>query len=156
LTVQVSGGTPDKGQAILSLFSMSENYLKAPLMKKKRSINSEGEALFTIEQLKAGTYAVSVIYDEDSDNELNTGFLGIPTELVGFSNNAKGDLAPHLLRRRLLYWQRRKQFILLLPVRKSKPRCLPKGSRFSSTILNPELRPHELPCQRRWPNPADP
>lgn len=44
--------------------------------------------------MPAGTYAVSVIYDEDGNGELNTGLLGIPTEPVGFSNNAAGLFGP--------------------------------------------------------------
>ena len=47
-----------------------------------------------MEQLKAGTYAVSIVYDEDSNGKLNTGFLGIPTEKVGFSNNVTGTFGP--------------------------------------------------------------
>ena len=37
---------------------------------------------------------MSVIYDKDLNGKLNTGLLGIPTELVGMSNNAKGTLGP--------------------------------------------------------------
>jgi uncharacterized protein (DUF2141 family) len=57
-------------------------------------INDEGEVRFTFTDLKAGTYSVSIVYDEDSNGKLNTGFLGIPSELVGFSNNAKGTFGP--------------------------------------------------------------
>jgi len=39
-------------------------------------------------------YSVSVYYDLDENGELNTGFLGIPSEPVGFSNNAKGSFGP--------------------------------------------------------------
>ena len=39
-------------------------------------------------------YAVSVVYDEDGNGKLNTGFLGIPSDPVGFSNNAKGTFGP--------------------------------------------------------------
>lgn len=38
--------------------------------------------------LKPGTYAVSVIHDENGDGRLNTNFLGIPQEGYGVSNNA--------------------------------------------------------------------
>ena len=94
LTIKVSGGKPNKGLAILSLFTNQDNYLKAPVLKKVRPIDNKGNAHFTIEKIKAATYAVSVIYDEDGNNALNTGFIGIPTELVGFSNNAKGRFGP--------------------------------------------------------------
>jgi uncharacterized protein (DUF2141 family) len=37
--------------------------------------------------LKPGTYAVSVLHDEDADGEMNTNFVGIPEEGYGVSNN---------------------------------------------------------------------
>jgi len=94
LTVLVDGAKANTGQAIASLFSSADNYLKEPVYKQILPINDEGGARFIFNKLEAGTYAVSIVYDEDSDGNLNTGFLGIPSELVGFSNNAKGTFGP--------------------------------------------------------------
>lgn len=94
LTARVSGGTPNKGQVIISLFTSPANYLKAPVIKKVKPMNGNGEASVLFDRLVPATYSISVIYDEDDDGELDTGFLGIPTELVGFSNNAKGRFGP--------------------------------------------------------------
>lgn len=94
LVVNVSGATPGKGQAILSLFTSSDTYLKKPNFSESKAINNNGQVIFSLDQLDPGTYAVSVIYDEDSNGELNTGFLGIPSELVGFSNNATSMFGP--------------------------------------------------------------
>lgn len=41
-----------------------------------------------------GTYALAVIHDENRDGELATNMLGLPKEGYGFSNDAKGTLAP--------------------------------------------------------------
>jgi uncharacterized protein (DUF2141 family) len=41
-----------------------------------------------------GTYAVSVYHDENSNDKLDTNFLGIPREGVGASNNARGHMGP--------------------------------------------------------------
>jgi len=41
----------------------------------------------TFSDIAPGTYAVSVIHDENEDGELNTGTFGIPTEGFGFSRN---------------------------------------------------------------------
>ena len=89
LTVNVSGGKPGVGQAVLSLFSSSESYPKHPLREETRLVDGEGQTTFVLGQLRPGTYAVVVVHDEDGNGKLNRGFLGIPTELVGFSNNAK-------------------------------------------------------------------
>jgi len=94
LTVLVVGAKASTGQAIASLFSSVDNYLKEPVVKHVMPINDAGEAQFVFSELEAGNYAVSVVYDEDGNGELNTGFLGIPSEPVGFSNNAKATFGP--------------------------------------------------------------
>jgi len=94
LTARISGGTPNKGQVIISLFTSPANYLKTPVIKKTKPVDGSGEASVRFDHLVPATYSISVIYDEDADGELDTGFLGIPSELVGFSNNAKGRFGP--------------------------------------------------------------
>ena len=94
LTVIVTGATAGTGQALGALFDSKESYLRAPVQETIGTIDTSGRARLTFEGLEAGTYSVSVIYDEDSDGELDTGFLGIPTELVAMSNNAKGRFGP--------------------------------------------------------------
>ena len=82
------------GQALLSLFSTPDNYLKNPLLRKAAPIDNQGKVNFVLDQLESGIYSVSIIYDEDKNGKLNTGFLRIPKELVGFSNNAKSTFGP--------------------------------------------------------------
>jgi len=94
LTVLVDGAKANTRQAIASLFSSADNYLKEPIFKKIMPINDVGGARFIFGDLKSGTYSVSIVYDEDGDGKLNTGFFGIPSELVGFSNNVKGIFGP--------------------------------------------------------------
>ena len=46
------------------------------------------------ENIPFGEYAIKVYHDEDNDGELDTNFLGIPSEDYGFSNNASGSFGP--------------------------------------------------------------
>ncbi|MBT8186024.1 MAG: DUF2141 domain-containing protein [Eudoraea sp.] len=94
LTIYIKGLSPNQGQVIATLFNSEDTFMKVPLFSKSEPVNSQGKVTIEIDQLKRGTYAISVFYDEDNDGELKTGFLGIPKELVGFSNNAKGRLGP--------------------------------------------------------------
>ena len=94
LKVQVKGGNADKGTAIISLFDSPDNFLKSPLSMEKLPFNSRGQVEYVFRTLPAGTYAISVTYDEDNNGELNTNFFGIPTELIGFTNNARSSLGP--------------------------------------------------------------
>ncbi|MFT5320863.1 MAG: hypothetical protein ACI934_001009 [Pseudohongiellaceae bacterium] len=94
LTVEAGGAEPGQGQALFDLFDSEDNFLSEPLISLTASIDNEGQAIFVLPELNAGTYAFSVIYDEDSDGELKTGFLGIPKEKVAVSNNARPRFGP--------------------------------------------------------------
>ena len=93
LSVLVVGAKSTVGQVILSVFSSRENYLKEPIYNEIKAVDEFGEARFQL-TLSRGDYAVSAVYDENGNDKLDTGFLGIPKELVAFSNNAKGRFGP--------------------------------------------------------------
>jgi uncharacterized protein (DUF2141 family) len=46
------------------------------------------------DSLPYGEYAIKVYHDENENKELDTDFLGIPTEAYGFSNNVRGIFGP--------------------------------------------------------------
>jgi len=94
LTVQVKGAEPAQGQVILSVFTSPENFLKEAVISLIEPVNEEGAVVFTIDGLEPGAIAISAIHDADSDGKLKTGFMGIPKEMVGFSNAAKGRFGP--------------------------------------------------------------
>jgi uncharacterized protein (DUF2141 family) len=94
LTVEASGAEPGQGQALFDLFDSADSFLTEPLISLTASIDNAGQAIFVLPELSAGSYAFSVIYDEDSDGELKTGFLGIPKEKVAVSNNARPRFGP--------------------------------------------------------------
>jgi len=50
--------------------------------------------LLTFENQPPGEYAVTVVYDRNKDGKLNTGLFRIPTEKIGFSNNASRRFGP--------------------------------------------------------------
>lgn len=94
LQVDVLGANPNSGAVIFSLFSSEEGFLKQPLVNRTSEVDNMGSASFIVPDLSPGRYAASAIYDEDQNGELNTGLLGIPKELVGFSNNVTGVFGP--------------------------------------------------------------
>lgn len=55
---------------------------------------SGGKAVCEFKNVKPGQYAVSTLHDEDSDGEMDSNFLGIPSEAYGASNDAKGSMGP--------------------------------------------------------------
>ena len=52
------------------------------------------EVRLSVPGLAPGSYAVSVIHDENGNRQLDKSFVGIPTEGVGFSHNPRVTFGP--------------------------------------------------------------
>lgn len=81
-----------EGSVRVTLFNTEEDWLEKGISKSVQ-VNNKKEVTVEFENVVKGTYAVSVIHDENSNGELDTNF-GIPSEPYGFSNNARGMFGP--------------------------------------------------------------
>ena len=92
IRIDIDGLRSDRGQVLCVLFSSAADFPKKPEkgLAHDKSTILNGHATCRFESIPAGTYAVSVFHDENSNGKLDTNFLGIPREGVGASNNAKG------------------------------------------------------------------
>ena len=54
---------------------------------------AESSVTFSVD-LEPGVYGMRVMQDLDDDGEMDTNFIGIPTEPWAFSNNATGNFGP--------------------------------------------------------------
>ncbi len=83
------------GTAMVALSNSKEDYEKEGIAFMGRSAEvAENRAEVEFENIPYGIYAIKVFHDEDEDGELDTNFLGIPSEAYGFSNNARGSFGP--------------------------------------------------------------
>jgi uncharacterized protein (DUF2141 family) len=58
-------------------------------VRQGKAVIGDGKVVVTYKGLKDGVYAVAAIHDENANNELNTNFVGIPTEGIGISTNPR-------------------------------------------------------------------
>ncbi|MGB3297823.1 MAG: DUF2141 domain-containing protein [Phormidesmis sp.] len=93
LTAEVTGLKTADGQVCFSLFNSGMGFPnnREAIVETKCVAATVAEpdmpASVTFEDLSLGTYAVSVIHDENEDGKLNVGGFGIPKEGFGFSQN---------------------------------------------------------------------
>lgn len=94
--VEISGLRNDKGQILCALFSSAEAFPKKPerAVARLTSTIAERQATCDFTGVAPGTYAVSVVHDENSNGKLDRNFIGMPREGVGASNDAKGHMGP--------------------------------------------------------------
>lgn len=89
LMITIENIKEPKGQLIVALFNSNETYLKKDFRSQKVDVRGESQEI-TFEQLPEGNYSVSIIYDKNRNGELDTNFMGIPTEGFGFSRKSMG------------------------------------------------------------------
>jgi uncharacterized protein (DUF2141 family) len=93
LEVTVQNIKNTKGSIRVGLFTNEKDFLKKASEGKIVKASSE-EVKVLFENLKPGTYAISVIHDENENGELDSNFMGIPKEGFAFGNNAMGTFGP--------------------------------------------------------------
>jgi len=85
-----------KGVILLSVYNSSDGFPsnadKAVKLVKTQVTGEKTE--IRLENLPAGTYAISVMHDENNNGEMDTGLFGIPKEGYGASNDAKATFGP--------------------------------------------------------------
>ena len=96
IVMQIDGLTTSGGLVHCALFENAKGFptepAKALLSVKVRPERAKATCVFT--DVLAGRYAVAFWHDVNSDEKLATNWVGIPTEPVGASNNAKGQFGP--------------------------------------------------------------
>jgi uncharacterized protein (DUF2141 family) len=88
-TIDVNVGTfrNSKGWFGCRLYASSNGFPKEPTSTEQRLPITGGTVRCTFANVAPGTYAVSVMHDENGNGKLDSNFLGIPTEGYGVSNN---------------------------------------------------------------------
>lgn len=93
LTVQLSGIASDKGEVLVALYDSKKGWLST-LYKGAESKIVDGKATVTFTEVPSGTYGISAFHDKNSNDKLDTNFLGIPKEDYACSRGAKGMFGP--------------------------------------------------------------
>lgn len=87
LSVEVHGVPASKGKISVAVYDNAEGFLKFDkVFKSDSTLAHKGITHLSIEDLPEGEYALAIFYDENSNDVLDTNWMGIPKEKVGFSN----------------------------------------------------------------------
>ncbi len=84
LKIKITDLRNNNGNVALQLFDLNGELIKGKIEKIENK-----ECTVLIDSLTTGKYAIRYFHDENSNDKLDTNWLGIPKEGYGFSNNAK-------------------------------------------------------------------
>ena len=96
VNITVNSLRSDRGQVLCALFASEDGFPTKPdrAVQRIKSVIEAGHATCSFADVASGTYAVSVTHDENSNDKLDYNFIGMPSEGVGASNNARGNESP--------------------------------------------------------------
>ena len=95
LTVEVVLNKPEAGGQLMMLLCPSKEAYDGDKGCAPKVVKADGRTVrVTYTDVAPGTYAVKVFHDINSDNDLNTSWVGWPQEPFGFSNDAPLNMGP--------------------------------------------------------------
>lgn len=91
LRVEFSNIQEAKGQLYVAVYDQPGTFLKTDQVRSQKivPITQTGVLTISLDKLPPGKYAMSCFHDLNGNGQLDTNWMGIPTEPYGFSNNAR-------------------------------------------------------------------
>ncbi len=95
LRVDVTGLRSGGGEVHLAVFATPATFPDSDGMLAEAIVRAKAAGVhWVFSGLKPGTYALAIYHDENENREFDRGFLGIPLEGFGFSNDAPVFFGP--------------------------------------------------------------
>ncbi len=93
ITVIVKNVKDAPGNVAVALFNNEKDFMKNRFDSKIITAHG-GEVQVVFENVPPGSYAISLLHDENGNNEMDSNIIGMPKEGFGFSNDAMGTFGP--------------------------------------------------------------
>jgi uncharacterized protein (DUF2141 family) len=95
LEVEVQGVRSSEGLVQVALYREESSFLKFDrVFRNANAPAEEGVTKVVFTDLPAGQYAIAIFHDENANDELDTNWLGIPREPLGFSRARMKTFGP--------------------------------------------------------------
>jgi len=95
VTLKIKDIEEAKGHMKIAVYNNAEDYSNGEnyFLHENIAITTK-DFEYVFQNIPHGTYVVSVFHDLDTNDKLNTNWIGMPKEPFGFSNDAKGRMGP--------------------------------------------------------------
>lgn len=95
ISLEINNVKTSSGTINVAIYDESEGFLKFDKVFKADSIGAKkGKTEMHITGLPEGEYALAIFHDENGNSKLDTNWLGIPKEAIGFSNARMKTFGP--------------------------------------------------------------
>ena len=95
-SIRMSGFRSADGQVLIAVYRGEDGFPGEPAKAwKSVAVKISGDrASVDLREVPPGEYAFAIVHDENGNNQMDTSWIGIPTEGLGTSNHAKGRMGP--------------------------------------------------------------
>jgi uncharacterized protein (DUF2141 family) len=95
LSIDVEGVSSSEGRISVAVYNKSSGFLKfESVYRSDSAVAKKKKTNLVIGNLPNGTYALAVFHDMNGNDRLDTNWLGIPKEAIGFSNAKMKTFGP--------------------------------------------------------------
>ena len=94
LKIEVSVPADRQGAVLAAVFDKADGFPRGTPLRTATAQVVQGKAMLQFTGLPPGDYAVTAFLDENGNTKLDTNLFGLPTELYGFSRNARKPAGP--------------------------------------------------------------
>jgi uncharacterized protein (DUF2141 family) len=88
LVVEVRGVPSSTGRVLVAACAPNTPFPAGPCTHVVIADARAGAVALTLRNMPGGRFALSAFHDSDGDGQLGRNWLGLPTECIGFGNNA--------------------------------------------------------------------
>lgn len=93
LTIDIRGIKKAEGKVMVGIFRKKDDFPKMKGNYKYLIVPAKSPAVEVTIDLPSDTYAVGVFHDANSNGYMDKNIVGYPTEIYGFSRNARGKFS---------------------------------------------------------------
>jgi uncharacterized protein (DUF2141 family) len=95
LVVEIKGIEVTKGTVNIGIYNRADGFANNKAVYIGKVVAVKGNTVkVALPNLPHGDYAIAAFHDKNANGKLDKGLFGVPTELYGFSNNARGTFGP--------------------------------------------------------------
>jgi len=96
INVEIVGLRNDSGHVLLALYNSAQGFPenRSKVFASASATIDHGLAFIKFNNVPYGIYAISVLHDENNNGDMDYGFMSIPTEGYGYSQNVRTGMTP--------------------------------------------------------------
>ena len=93
LIIEFSGLNENKGKVLAGLYNDSKKFPKEnKALRNLKALPVNKKCIIKTTNIPYGDYAIAAMHDENESGNRDFNFIGLPTEIYGFSNNKRPGL----------------------------------------------------------------